>query len=235
MTGVSIRALHHYDAIGLLKPTAVTASGYRLYDDRALERLQTILLFRELQFPLKEIRKILDSEYFDQSLALEQQIRLLELQKAHIEKLLALARDMLYTGGKPLNFTAFDKQELENYAAQAKAAWGDTAAFREYSEKSKDRSEEEQQKLAEELMEIFRDIGAIREKKPDSPEAQALVERLRKKISHDYYNCTPEILKGLGQMYAAGGKMTENIDKAGGPGTASFAQKAIDVYCGSIG
>ena len=62
LTGVSIRTLHHYDAIGLLKPTQVTEAGYRLYDDAALQRLQNILLFRELQFPLKEIKAFLDRE-----------------------------------------------------------------------------------------------------------------------------------------------------------------------------
>ena len=70
LTGVSVRTLHHYDAIGLLKPTAVTQAGYRLYDDEALGRLQSILLFRELQFPLKEIQAILDSPGFDRSQAL---------------------------------------------------------------------------------------------------------------------------------------------------------------------
>ena len=80
ITGVSVRTLHHYDAIGLLKPTAKTPAGYRLYDDTALERLQQILLFRELQFPLKEIQSILDSPSFNPAQALEQQIHLLELQ-----------------------------------------------------------------------------------------------------------------------------------------------------------
>ena len=71
LTGVSVRTLHHYDAIGLLKPTQVTEAGYRLYDDTALARLQTILLFRELQFPLKEIKSILDSPDFNREQALK--------------------------------------------------------------------------------------------------------------------------------------------------------------------
>ncbi len=91
ITGVSVRTLHHYDAIGLLKPTKVTEAGYRLYDDTALSRLQNILLFRELQFPLKEIKAILDSPDFDPSEAISQQIGLLELQYKHIGELIALA------------------------------------------------------------------------------------------------------------------------------------------------
>lgn len=86
LTGVSVRTLHHYDAIGLLKPTKITDAGYRLYDDTALGRLQNILLFRELQFPLKEIKKILNNPDFDSNLAITQQIRLLELQQERIGK-----------------------------------------------------------------------------------------------------------------------------------------------------
>ena len=81
ITGVSVRTLHHYDAIGLLRPAKVTDAGYRLYDDAALRRLQNILLFRELQFPLREIKAILDSPNFDPAAALEQQIQLLEMQR----------------------------------------------------------------------------------------------------------------------------------------------------------
>ena len=85
ITGVSVRTLHHYDAIGLLKPTAVTEAGYRLYDDAALERMQSILLFRELQFPLKDIKRILDAPDFDPMAALAQQVHLLEMQREHLE------------------------------------------------------------------------------------------------------------------------------------------------------
>ena len=85
LTGVSIRTLHYYDKIGLLHPAFVTESGYSQYDDTALERLQQILLFRELEFPLKEIKDILDSDGFDREKALEQQIELLTLKKEHLE------------------------------------------------------------------------------------------------------------------------------------------------------
>ena len=92
LTGVSVRTLHHYDAIGLLKPAQVTEAGYRLYDDRALERLHTILLFRELRFSLKQIIQILDAPGFDPIAAVDDQIRLLELQRDHLENLISHAR-----------------------------------------------------------------------------------------------------------------------------------------------
>ena len=92
LTGVSIRTLQYYDTIGLLKPDQYTESGYRLYDDTALERLQQILLFKELEFPLKEIKEIMDAPNFDRSKALEQQIELLTLKKEHRENLSDFAR-----------------------------------------------------------------------------------------------------------------------------------------------
>ena len=98
ITGVSVRTLHHYDAIGLLKPTVVTEAGYRLYDDAALERMQSILLFRELQFPLKDIKRILDAPDFDPMTALAQQVHLLEMQREHLEQLISHAREIQQTG-----------------------------------------------------------------------------------------------------------------------------------------
>lgn len=126
LAGVSVRTLHHYDAIGLLKPTKVTDAGYRLYDDTALERLQSILLFRELQFPLKEIKVILDSSAFDAGEALAQQIKLLELQYKHIGELISCAREIQTKGVKQMDFQVFDKNEMEQYKEEVKAKWGET-------------------------------------------------------------------------------------------------------------
>ena len=112
-TGVSIRALHHYDTIGLLRPSQITEAGYRLYDDTALERLQQILLFRELQFPLREIAAILDSPGFDREKALEDQITLLILRKERLEALIALARGIGQKGGKNMSFEAFGTGEID--------------------------------------------------------------------------------------------------------------------------
>ena len=93
LTGVSIRTLQYYDTIGLLPPAGYTEAGYRLYDDTALARLQSILLFRELEFPLKDIKRILDDPNFDQAAALADQIKLLELQQARLGRLITLARE----------------------------------------------------------------------------------------------------------------------------------------------
>ncbi len=140
MTGVSIRTLHYYDSIGLLRPTQVTESGYRLYDETALERLQYILLFRELRFSLKEINGIMSCPSFDRNQALDQQIKLLQFQKEHIENLIDLARGIQMIGVQALDFSAFDTQKIDDYAAQAKAVWGKTEAYREFEEKDKVRT-----------------------------------------------------------------------------------------------
>ena len=231
LTGVSVRALHHYDKIGLLKPAKLTEAGYRLYDDAALRRLQTILFFRELQFPLKEIREILDSPGFDPMKALDQQIRLLELQRQHLDDLLSHARQIQKTGVIDMNFKTFDKSRLDEYAAQAKAAWGKTEAYQEFEQKTADKNPAQMQRTGDALMDIFSEFGTIRHLSPASLEAQALVARLQDFITEHYYTCTKQILRSLGQMYIAGDSMTENIDDAGGEGTAHFTHQAIEIYC----
>lgn len=234
LTGVSIRTLHYYDSIDLLKPAQVTESGYRLYDDTALERLQSILLFRELQFPLKDIKQILSSPDFDRVKALEQQIELLELRKEHIENLISLAREIQKTqtnGVKILDFSAFDTTKFEEYSAQAKAKWGETDAYKEYEEKTKDKSAEELTGEYRELMQILAEFAPIRDCSAGDECVQALVAKLQGFITDNFYTCTPEILYSLGQMYSGGGSMTENIDKFCGEGTAEFVTQAINVYC----
>ncbi len=231
LTGVSIRTLQYYDNIGLLKASAYTEAGYRLYDDTTLERLQQILLFRELEFPLKDIRTILSSPDFDKTRALEQQIRLLELKKEHIENLITLARGIKLVGGRYMDFSAFDAKKLDAYAAEAKASWGKTEAWREFEEKSRGRTPTDEKAVAQGLMAIFGEMGQLRGEAPEGETARMLVKKLQDYISRHYYKCTDQILLSLGQMYAGGGEFTENIDAVGGEGTARFANAAIQAHC----
>lgn len=233
LSGVSIRSLHHYDKIGLLPATEVTAAGYRLYDDKALERLQMILLFKELQFPLKEIMAILDNPNYDRSKALEQQIKLLELRKEHLENLIDLARGIKMIGVNKvskMNFEAFDTRKIDEYAAEAKKSWGKTDAWKEFEQKSAGRSKEDDYALGVGMMDIFAEFGQIKNAGPESEEAQALVKKLQSYITDNFYTCTDEILESLGQMYAGGGEFAENIDNYAGEGTAAFATQAIEAY-----
>ena len=231
LTGVSIRTLQYYDRIGLLHPAKYTEAGYRLYDDAALETLQQILLFRELEFPLKDIKEIISSPDFDRRKALDQQIELLRLKKEHIENLIDLAREIKLSGVKKLTFDAFDTKKIDEYAAQAKASWGTTPAYKEFEEKSKGRTKEEDKKIYQGMIDLFAQFGQIRDTDPASGEAQALVKKLQDHITEHMYTCTKEILSGLGKMYAAGGEFTQNIDSYGGEGTAEFASRAIEIFC----
>ncbi len=231
LTGVSVRTLHHYDAIGLLKPTAVSEAGYRLYDDADLVQLHQILLFRELEFPLKEIKGILESPNFDRNLALEQQITLLTLKKEHLENLIDLARGIQMIGVNKLDFTAFDTSKIDAYAAEAKARYGQTAEYQEFLQKSQGYTKEDVQRITVQMMAIMAEFGEMREKSPSSQQAQAQVKKLRDFITEYFYSCSDATLLGLGRMYAGGGRLTENIDKTGGEGTGEFIYQAISVYC----
>ncbi len=231
LAGVSVRARHHYHQIGLLRPAKISEAGYRLYDDAALERLQYILLFRELQFPLREIKGILDSPDFDRNRALEQQIALLRMKKEHLENLIDLACGIKMTGVKNLDFTAFDTKKIDEYARQAKESWGHTPEFRQFQEKAKGRTREQEREISVDLMGILAKFGEMQQLDPAERSVREQVKKLQDFITEHFYDCSNEILWSLGQMYAGGGSMTENIDKAGGEGTAEFAARAIQAYC----
>lgn len=232
LTGVSIRTLQYYDKIGLLPPADYTEVGYRLYDDKTLQKLQIILLFRELEFPLKDIRRIIESPDFDREKALEQQIHILELKKEHIENLIDLARGVKKSGVKDMtDFTAFDTAKIDDYIAKAREYWGDTAAFKEFEEKNADRTSEENAGINTELMKIFAQFGGMKDMDPASPKVQKQVKKLQDYITDKFYKCTNTILSSLGHAYSAEGEMNRNIDKAGGKGTGEFVDKAIQIYC----
>ena len=233
LTGVSIRTLHYYDEIGLLNPSRVTPAGYRLYDKNALERLQQIMLFRELEFPLKDIASILASPHYDKKQALEQQIELLTLKKEHLENLINLAQGIKLCGWERMDFTVFDTRKIDEYSKRAKEQWGSTPAYAEFEEKNKGRSKADQQNLNDALMKIFVELGGMMHLSPDDKTVQAQIATLQAFISDHFYTCTKEILCGLGKMYGCGGEFTENIDKAAGEGCGAFAQKAIEIYCKS--
>lgn len=231
LSGISVRTLHHYDTIGLLEPTAVTQAGYRLYDQTALEQLRKILLFRELGFPLKQISRILSMQEQEQAQILDEQITELRQRKAKLETQILLASETKRMGVNTLEMQNFNVQNMNDHRAQAKVLWGKTEAYREYEEKSKGRSKQREQDLGQQLMELFVQLGDLRNTEPGSEAAQSWVCSLQAFITEHYYNCTDQILLGLGNMYAAGGSFTENIDAAGGPGTAEFAKKAIEIHC----
>lgn len=230
LTGVSVRTLQYYDKIGLLKPAKYTESGYRLYDDTALEMMQQILLFKELEFPLKEIKEIISSPDFNRNKALEQQIELLTMKKEHLENLIHFARGIQLIGVKTMDFSVFDTKKLDQYAEQAKEQWGKTAEYKEFEQRSRNRSEE--RVMMEKFMQLFVGFGRLKDAEPQSVDVQSQVKKLQDYITENFYKCLNEILLSLGQMYAGGGEFTTNIDYVGGKGTAEFMAEAIRIYCG---
>lgn len=231
LTGVSVRTLHYYDAIGLLTPTKVTDAGYRMYDDTALSRLQSILLFRELQFPLKEIKEFLDSPDFNQEETIAQQIKLLELQYKHIGELISFAREIQTKGVKTMNFEVFDTNEIEQYKAEVKSKWGNSKAYQEYEQRVVSHSEHNDSKFVNEIMSLFTDLGAMKQLPPTDKAVQGKIAALQAYINENFYTCSNDILKELGEMYVCDDRFKKNIDRFGGEGTAKFVREAIFVYC----
>lgn len=227
--GVSVRTLHYYDEIGLLKPSFVDEwTGYRYYDENSLLRMQEIMFYRELDFSLKNISQIISSPYYDKEKALSQQKKLLVLKKERLEKLI-LSIDDAMKGKVVMN--AFDNSEFEKYKDEAKEKWGNTTAYAEYSEKSKNYGKDKFSAISGEMAEIFSKFNrAMKNSDADSDEAQILVKELQDYITNNFYTCTKEILSGLGQMYVYDERFKNNIDKAG-EGTAEFVSEAIKIYC----
>ena len=229
-TGVSVRTLHYYDEIGLLMPAYVDRfTGYRYYDESSLLRMQEILFYRELDFSLKAIREILSSPNYDKCKALKEQKHLLMLKKERLEKLI-FAIDGAVKGENIMS--AFDNSEFEKYKSEAKEKWGQTPAYKEHEEKTKQYSKEKWNILAGEMNDIFAEFATCMKngEKPDSAKAQNLVKMLQDHITQNYYLCTDEILAGLGQMYTQDERFKNNIDK-NADGTAVFVCGAIEFYC----
>ncbi len=231
ITGISVRTLQHYDNIGLLRPASRTESGYRIYDGEALRRLQEILLLRELEFSLKDIREILDSPHYDRRQAISDQIALLEYKRQRLDAIISLAQGIHAMEETKMNFKPFDKSKQEALNQEAKEKWGGTGAYREYAEKSKGRSQEALDARDHGLMLVFAEFGAVKNQDPAGEAAQALAKKLQGYITQHYYTCTPQILSTLGQMYIGDARFAANIDAVGGEGTARYASDAIAEYC----
>ena len=230
LTGVSVRTLHYYDEIGLLKPAEVDEwTGYRFYDEKNLEKMQQIMFYRELDFSLKSIIGILSSPDFDKQKALDEQKKLLILKKERLEKLI-FAIDCAKKGEIIMN--AFDNTEFENYKNEAKERWGNTDAYKEYSQKSKGYSEEKFNALGEGMEKVLEEFAICMNSGAtfDSEEVQKLVKKLQNYITENFYTCTNEILASLGQMYVADERFNNNIDKHS-VGTTEFVSKAIEEFC----
>ena len=235
LTGVTVRTLHYYDEIGLLKPSEITEAGYRIYSNADLELLQQILFFRELDFSLTEIRKIMLNPAYDREEALRKHRTLLLQKRSHIDGLISLVENTL-KGESDMSFKQFDATETEEikkkYADEAKRRWGDTDAYAEYEAKTADYDDPQWKLLNGEGAVILQEFGSLRHLDPAGAQAQELVQKWQDFITANFYTCTKPILSCLGEMYIGDDRFTSNIDK-NGEGTALFMATAIEIYCRS--
>ena len=233
LTGITVRTLHYYDEVGLLKPSEITEAGYRLYSREDLEILQQILFFRELDFPLSQIKEIMNNPNYDKEEALIKQKELLIQQRQRIEGLIKLIEKRI-EGDNNMSFKEFDMNEIEEnkkkYAKEVKERWGTSKAYEESEKKTSSYNKEKWGDINQETSEIFKGFAELRNSDPGSEEVQELVRRWQKYITDNFYTCTNEILSGLGLMYVEDERFKENLDK-NGEGTAKLMAEAIKIYC----
>lgn len=234
LTGVTVRTLHYYDEIGLLKPNIITESGYRMYDEKNLATLQQILFFRELDFPLKDIRNIMNNPAYSPASALIKQRELLLKKRKRLDRLISLI-DRSMKGETEMSFEAFDRKDIEEmkqkYEQEVMERWGDTEAYKACSKKTASYKKEDWIKITQKMESIFSIFADLKQKHlpPDSTQTKAAVKAWQECITENFYPCTTEILKSLGIMYTADERFTQSIDRAG-EGTAEYMSKAIEAY-----
>ena len=233
LSGITVRTLHYYDEIGLLKPNKITEAGYRVYSNEDLETLQQILFFRELDFQLNEIKEIMMNPNYDKNKALNKHKELLIEKRERLDGLINLI-DKTIKGDNNMSFKEFDNSKIEEnknkYAEEVKNRWGNTDAYKEYEKKTKSYDKNAWNTINEDMAKILKEFADNRNEDPNSDIAQELVEKWRMYITSNFYNCTKEILSGLGLMYTSDERFKKNIDQYG-EGTAEFMAKAIEIYC----
>jgi DNA-binding transcriptional MerR regulator len=234
LTGVTVRALHHYDEIGLVRPSQRTAAGYRLYDDRDATRLQQVLVFRELGVPLDEIGPAIDAAA-DRAALLRRHRAMLAEKRTRIDAMLAAvdaALEVLEKDRKmqPEDFKAmFDGFNPTDHDAETRQRWGNTPAFQEASRRTRQYGKPEWEAIRNESEEIYGRLHQLMQRGAalSDPAVRAAVEDHRKHIDRWFYPCSVEMHKGLGEMYVADPRFTATLDKKGGPGFTVFFRDAI--------
>lgn len=234
LSGVSVRTLHHYDEIGLLRPSGRTGAGYRLYGDRELQRLQQVLFFRELGFPLDEIARIMRDPDFDLQSALLMQRQLLEEKATRTKALIAAVDAALQsiergtTMTREEMFEVFGDFDPSKYEEEAKQRWGESNAYKESARRTARYGKKEWQQIKAEGEALNQDLARAMAAgiKPADRQAMDLAERHRQYISRWFYDCGYQIHRGLGDMYVADERFTQTYDRVS-PGLAAYLRQAI--------
>jgi MerR family transcriptional regulator, thiopeptide resistance regulator len=236
MAGVSVRTLHHYDSIGLVVPASRSASGYRLYGERELLRLQSVLFYRELDLSLQEIGRILDEPAYDPIAALETQGRLLAARAERLGRLMdTIGRTIGRLKGENMLsdeelYEGFAKDEIEGIKAEARERWGGTEAYAESQRRVGRMSREDLARLRTEGEAIDAAAAAAMAagESPSSASVQAIMAR---KFNHlrAFYEPSREMFAGLGRLYLEDGRFKARYE-AIAPGLAEFLRRAMEAY-----
>lgn len=231
---VSVRTLHYYDEIGLLKPARVGENGYRYYDNDAVYHLQQILFFRELDLSLSEIGEIMGMPDFDLVAALHAHRAGLEARIRRLRSLINTIDGTILdlTGGVGMSkkklFTGFTPEEEKKYAQQAREMWGSESVDASYRRYNRYTAEQKQQ-IAEEGTAVYVDlVELIGEAEPASPEVQAVIARWHEHMKY-FVEPNPGYLRGLGDLYNDHPDFRRNFEELH-PGLPEFMREAINVY-----
>ena len=241
LSGLSVRALHHYDELGLLVPSGRSQAGYRLYTDDDLLRLQQIVIGRELGLPLEQIRRALDDPSFDLAASLRQQRAALVARRQQTEAMITAIDTTLAALGEAEGaamdtkhmFAGFDPAKHED---EARRRWGDTAAYRESARRTRGYTEADWAALRAEQAAIYSDAAALRSagKPAASAEAMAVAERHRRSIDRWFYPCDHATHCGLADLYEHDPRFAANIDTYGADLTP-FLSAAIRANAAAAG
>jgi len=236
LAGISVRTLHYYDQIGLLRPSFSAANGYRYYTENELMKLQQILFFRELEFSLEQIKEMMKSPMFDAEKVLIEQRELLRLKRDRLDNLLNTIDDTLESkkGGEGMSddqiLGNFSKKQMEEYKEEAKKRWGQTNAWKQSQERTKNWTDEDYKRIAKEGEKWTKKLAEMRNKEfaPESPEIQEMVSQHYNSL-RSFYEPNLEMYKGLGQMYVDDPRFTAYYDRFG-KGLAIFLRDAMLIF-----
>ena len=247
LAGITVRTLHHYDAIGLLQPARSSAKAYRMYSFEDMERLQEILILKELQFTLSDIRELINNREKSRLEALSAQKQLLIEKQKRLTTILntldkTIERLQTHQGEEcTMNteeslhdmFDGFSMEEIEEhqkkYREETQAAYGNTGAYAESTRRTASYTKADWKNIQAEAHSIYTQLQKLMNLSPGAPEVQACVALWQEHITTHYYPCTREILKGLGEIYSSDSRFSKNIDKTA-PGLAQFLSDAILIY-----
>lgn len=232
--GISVRTLHYYDQIKLLTPSFTRPNGYRCYEEKEVLQLQQILFFRELEFSLEEIKKIIHAKNFDVLTALRDQKKLLKMKQARLGRLIqTIDHTIAHTkGGEPMNtddvYAGLTDTQIEEYKKEAQDRWGNTDAFKQSQERTKNWTKAEYARIQKEADRLLKHLVTIMNKGVSDPDVQADIETHYQGMQQ-FYDCSYDIYRGLARLYVEDPRFTAYYTKYH-PDLAQFMCDAMTYY-----